>query len=220
VSRAWPELVIFDLAGTTMLDDGFVAKQFRETLASGGILCSEDQIASVRGATKQEAFRRLAKDPEHARRLCETFLASLRRHCAEVPCREVPGATGTFAWLRREGVKVALNAGFEAETVRFLLGLLEWEAGTFHAVVCGDDVPAGRPDPAMIQTAMRRTGVSDPARVMVVGDTVLDLQAGTAACAGWVVGVTSGAHDHARLMKTPHTHLLASVEDLRALLHP
>ena len=70
----------------------------------------------------------------------------------------------------------------------------------------------------MILEAMRRTGILDPVRVMAVGDTVLDLQAGTAAGAGWVVGVTSGAHDRARLLQSPHTHLLESVAGIPAIL--
>jgi phosphonatase-like hydrolase len=96
---------------------------------------------------------------------------------------------------------------------------LGW-AARFDAVVCGDEVEAGRPSPAMIREAMRRTGVADPARVLAVGDTTLDLQAGTAAGAGWVVGVLSGAHDRARLLQGPHTHLLASVAAIPGLLEP
>jgi len=95
---------------------------------------------------------------------------------------------------------------------------LGWEPASFDAIVCGDDVRAGRPSPAMIQEAMRRVSVSDPATIMAVGDTVLDLQAGTAARAGWVVGVTSGAHGRERLLQTPHTHLIATVADIRELL--
>jgi phosphoglycolate phosphatase len=79
-------------------------------------------------------------------------------------------------------------------------------------------VAAGRPSPAMILEAMRRTGVTDPAGVMVVGDTVLDLQAGTAAGAGWVIGVLSGAHDRSRLLQAPHTHLLPSVAEIPEFL--
>jgi phosphoglycolate phosphatase len=56
------------------------------------------------------------------------------------------------------------------------------------------------------------------AGVMVVGDIVLDLQAGSAAGAGRVVGVTSGAHDRARLSQAPHTHLLQTVAEIPKLL--
>ncbi len=56
------------------------------------------------------------------------------------------------------------------------------------------------------------------AGVMVVGDTVLGLQAGSAAGAGWVVGVTSSAHDRARLSQAPHTHLWQTVAEIPKLL--
>ena len=46
----------------------------------------------------------------------------------------------------------------------------------------------------------------------------LDLQAGSNAGAGWVIGVLSGAHDAETLGKTPHTHLLPSFADLPGLL--
>src|SRR6185436_4637100 len=91
-------------------------------------------------------------------------------------------------------------------------------AGNVDAVVCGDDVARGRPAPDLIREAMKRTGVTDPRRVMAVGDTVLDLQAGTNAGAGWVIGVLSGAHGREQLEKVPHDGLLASVAELPALV--
>ena len=216
--RPAPRLVVFDLAGTTLQDDGSVAAIFQRVLAEQGLTSTQEDIAQVRGASKREAFRRLTGDPEQAKGLFEAFVASIHRHFAATPPREVPGAAATFAWLRDQGIQVALNTGFERELVAALLEALGWERGSFAAIVCGDDVEAGRPSPAMILEAMRRAGVLDPAAVMAVGDTVLDLQAGTAACAGWVVGVTSGAHSHERLMQAPHTHLIGTVVDIRALL--
>jgi phosphoglycolate phosphatase-like HAD superfamily hydrolase len=51
----------------------------------------------------------------------------------------------------------------------------------------------------------------------VIGDTPLDLEAGSHARAGWVVGVLSGAHGIETLGATRHTHLLPSVAQLPAL---
>jgi phosphoglycolate phosphatase-like HAD superfamily hydrolase len=65
---------------------------------------------------------------------------------------------------------------------------------------------------------MRRLGVEDPGAVVVVGDTVSDLEAGTAAGAGAVVGVLSGAHDEAMLGAAPHTAILDDVTGLVELL--
>jgi phosphoglycolate phosphatase-like HAD superfamily hydrolase len=81
-------------------------------------------------------------------------------------------------------------------------------------VVCGDDVARGRPAPDLIVRAMAATGTADASVVANVGDTTMDLEAGHAAGVRWNVGVTSGAHDRARLERAPHTHLIASVADL------
>jgi len=54
-------------------------------------------------------------------------------------------------------------------------------------------------------------------RVCAVGDTALDLQAGSNAGVGWNVGVLSGAHDRDTLASAPHTHLIPTIADLRGL---
>ena len=213
-----PSLAVFDLAGTTIQDDGTVAAVFREVLEAEDIQSTSEEITRVRGAAKREAFRQLARKPAQAKRLYENFIKGIRQRYTNSPPREVPGASNTFAWLRRQGVKVALNTGFERETVMMLLSALAWGDEVIDTVVCGDEVIAGRPSPAMVLEAMRRTGIADPAGVMVVGDTILDLQAGSAAGAGWVIGVTSGAHDLARLLQAPHTHLLHSVVEIPGIL--
>jgi phosphoglycolate phosphatase len=218
MSGSMPRLVVFDLVGTTMQDDGAVAELFLQVLASAGLDATPEGVARVRGASKREAFLRLTEDPERADQLLQHFLSGLRQHYASAPPREVPGACATFGWLRAQGVKLALNTGFEKKMVALLVESLGWGNGLFDAIVCGDEVEAGRPSPAMIQEAMRRTGIQDGSSVMTVGDTVLDLQAGTAAQAGWVVGVTSGAHDHDTLLQAPHTHLIANIANIRELL--
>jgi phosphonatase-like hydrolase len=213
-----PSLAVFDLAGTTIQDDGTVSAVFKEVLGAEGIRSTPEEISRVRGAAKREAFRQLASEGIQAERLYERFIEGIRERYKISPPREVAGTSNTFAWLRQQGVTLALNTGFERETARMLLSALGWDAKVIAAIVCGDEVSAGRPAPAMIFEAMRRTGFADPGVVMVVGDTVLDLQAGSAAGAGWVVGVTSGAHDRARLLQAPHTHLLQSVAEIPKLL--
>lgn len=218
MSCSMPRLAVFDLAGTTMQDDGSVASHFLQVLREEGLAGTPEDIAGVRGASKREAFRKLSTDAVQAERLFGAFIASLRQHHVHRPPREVPGASAIFTWLRGEGVKIALNTGFEREMVASLMAALGWSPDTFDAVVCGDEVAAGRPSPLMIQEAMHRTRVTEPASVLIAGDTVLDLQAGAAAQAGWIIGVTSGAHDHARLLHAPHTHLVASIVDIRDVL--
>ena len=57
----------------------------------------------------------------------------------------------------------------------------------------------------MILKAMRDLGVSDAGRVAKVGDTPSDLEEGTAAGCGLVVGVTGGSHTRtAARTRPPH----------------
>src|SRR5262249_16905898 len=131
--------------------------------------------------------------------------------------REIPGAAGVFSWLRGRGVRVALNTGFDRETAAMLLDALGWSKGAVDALVCGDDVPRGRPAPGMVRGGVGLTGVADGAPGANVGDRVLELQAGHNARVGWNIGVLTGAHGRALMAAQPHTHLLASVAELPAL---
>ena len=72
----------------------------------------------------------------------------------------------------------------------------------------------GRPAPFMIFHSMEQTRVTDVRRVAVVGDTVLDLEAGLNAGAAYRIGVLTGAHDRATLERAPHTHIVTSVAAL------
>jgi phosphonatase-like hydrolase len=119
--------------------------------------------------------------------------------------------------LREVGIKVALTSGFDRGLIADIVTHCGW-GELFDAIVYPDEAPAGRPAPYLIFQAMQKTRVEAVASVATIGDTVLDLQAGTNAGAGWVIGVLSGAHDAETLGKTSHTHLLPSIADLPALL--
>lgn len=215
-----PSLVVFDLAGTTVRDEGQVPAAFAAALLEQGIEVTHDQIAGVRGSSKREAIRHfIPPGPGQERRAEEAYLSfqtCLRRSYDGGGASPVSGAEATFAWLRARGIRIALNTGFDSAITGLLLTSLRWWK-VADAVVCGDDVPRGRPAPDLILRAMELTGVRDPARVANVGDTTLDLEAGLQAGVRFNVGVFSGAHDRGRLEKAPHTHLLSDVGELPSL---
>ena len=215
-----PSLVVFDMAGTTVVDDGQVPEAFTAALAAHGIAVGEGDIRGVRGAAKRQAILDFLPPGAGRERKAERVLASFREHLARLyqgNVREIPGAAGVFGWLRGRGVRVALNTGFDRDTARMLLDALGWNGQTVDAVVCGDDVARGRPAPDMILRCMELTGVANAKSVANVGDTMLDLQAAHNAGAGWNIGVLTGAHERELMAAQPHTHLLASVAELPAL---
>src|SRR6267142_2575474 len=214
------ELVVFDMAGTTVVDDGQVPQAFTAALAEHGVAVGPSDIRDVRGASKRQAILDLLPKGRDREGKAERVLASFREHLARLykgRVREIPGAAGVFEWLRGRGIRAALNTGFDRDTATMLLEALGWSTGTVDAIVCGDDVARGRPAPDMIFRCMELTGVAGADSVANVGDTVLDLQAGHNAGVRWNIGVLTGAHERALMAAQPHTHLLASVAELPEL---
>ncbi|MBV9927879.1 MAG: phosphonatase-like hydrolase [Acidobacteria bacterium] len=217
-----PRLVVFDMAGTTVKDKGRVADAFLFALGRHGIEVTPEQLSRVRGSSKREAVLHLIPEGPDRTKQAETVYNSFREHLArlygEGGVEPLEGAEETFRRLKERDVRVALNTGFDREITSLLISSLGWGSEVVDAVVCGDDVARGRPAPDLIFRAMEATGVGDARRVMNVGDTVLDLQAGHNAGVRWNVGVLSGAHGRQTLEQEPHTHLIDSVANLPDLM--
>jgi phosphonatase-like hydrolase len=216
------KLMVFDMAGTTVEDGGQVPAAFGAALADCGIALADDELSAMRGASKREAIAELVA--RHAapawQGRAEAVYANFVRHLARefgAGVRPIAGATETFAFLRDREVKVALTTGFDRDIAGLLLAALGWQRWA-DALVCGDDVPRGRPAPYLIFRAMEATGVDSVHAVGTLGDTVLDLQAAHNAGVELNIGALSGAHDRRKLQAQPHSHLIASVADLPALL--
>lgn len=214
-------LVVFDMIGTTVQATDAVPEAFAAALAPEGVAVDAALLTRVRGLNKRTAIAALVPEgADHAAR-SEAAYRHFERALLDAygPGRLGPidGALDVLHRCRGAGVTTALNTGFERSLADHVVRVLGWQ-DVAEAIVCGDDVPEGRPAPFLIYRAMERTGVIDVARVAVVGDTTADLEAGHHARAGWNIGVWSGAHDRARLERAPHTHLCASVADVPAIL--
>lgn len=219
-----PALVVFDAAGTTIRDRGEVAAAFTETLAAAGIEVRASEVTARRGASKREALaqlvaRHFAGLPEDARvgDLYGRFRATLAVKLEGAADLSMPDAVATFERLKRDHIRIALNSGFDRSILQLILSRVAWPGGLVDVVVCGEDVARGRPAPDMIVTCMERAGVDDAARVAVVGDTRLDMEAGANAGARYRIGVLTGAHDRATLERSPATHIVPSLRAVPGL---
>jgi phosphonatase-like hydrolase len=218
-----PELLVSDLAGTVMRDEGSTLRAYRTTLSELAIPFTEADLTARRGASKAAVLRELAarQYPESevaaiARKALARFDVAVRADLETCDVREIEGAGAAYRRLKQAGIKIAITSGHERGVLDLLVRRLGWE-DLFDCVTGGDEVPLGRPAPFLIYRAMMALGVGDVGRVAVVGDTALDLRAGTNARAGWVIGVLGGAHPLETLGASPHTHLLPSVASLPAL---
>jgi phosphonatase-like hydrolase len=213
--------VVFDLGGTTIHDRGEVPAAFTGALHEAGIVLDPQELTALRGASKYQALRSLLArqaEPMTARLddIYGCFQADLTRRLAGAQPLSLPGVRQAFERLRTAGIRVALASGFDRSIFELILSLVDW-AQLVDAQVCSEDVAQGRPAPYLIFRAMERTGVLDVHQVAVVGDTLLDLEAGWNAGVAYRVGVLTGAHDRATLSAGPKTHIVDSVIDVPRL---
>jgi phosphonatase-like hydrolase len=218
------ELVVFDMAGTTVHDGDAVGSCFRAALDNVGVFPEAGAVNAVMGLHKPEAIRRLLSasgrpfDDSTVDALHADFAQRMIRYYRTDPAvREIPGAASVVAALRRAGIKVALNTGFGRSIVDVIVQRLGW-TNAVDAVIASDEAPRGRPYPDMIHLLMTRLGIAQAGSVAKVGDTPIDLEEGINAGCGLVVGVTTGSFTRRDLERYENARIVDSVADVPGLV--
>lgn len=221
-------LVVFDVAGTTVRDGGgAVQRAMRDAIAVAGLELRDGAMSGVTGLAKPLAIRTLLEGHGRDELVGRTdeihadFVGRMQRYYREDDrVGPVDGAGETFMALRTAGVRVALNTGFSRVVLDEILERLRWAGpdAPIDATIASDEVARGRPYPDMIDALRTRLGGIAYTEVAKVGDTPIDLQEGTMARCGLVVGVLSGAHDESSLSRHPSDALITSVVELPELL--
>ena len=218
------EMVAFDVAGTVLNDDGLVIAAFKNAFEATqpdlwpthGEQWTQYAIDTM-GQSKIHVFTELLGDAEKAHTANVAFEESYVSEIAEVGAVAIAGAEDLFKYLRAKGVAIALTTGFSRSTLDTLLIELGWKDLIDISVTPGE-AGRGRPHPDMLQKAATTLGITNPASVIVVGDTAADMQAAISFGAGQAIGVLSGAHDEHRLHDAGATSVINSVADLKTLI--
>jgi phosphonatase-like hydrolase len=219
------QLVVFDLAGTTLDDRGMVLECFVETIRAYDLPSTPEELNDKMGLNKREVLGMLAGrlyppgSPE-AEQLADRAMANFVERMSAAYERDlapIPGAEDTFAFLRERGIKIATDTGFDATIGGLIMQRLKWTERLIDMAITSSEVPRGRPAPYMIFRIMEQLGIMDVQQVMKVGDSPADMEEGCNAGCGEVVGVLSGAHTATSLGAYRHTRLIESVADLPAL---
>jgi len=207
--RAPTELVVLDMAGTTVRDDGLVERAFVRAMGDAGIREDDpsmgDHLAFVRssmGLSKIEVFRALLGDEDRATGAARAFERAVADAIAAGEVSPIDGAESAMRRLRGAGAKLCLTTGFSTDTQAAIVSALGWGPLIDLAVAPGPGI-RGRPHPDMVLHAVLALGVDDVAAVAVAGDTTSDLLSGWRAGAGIVAGVLTGAHGKTELETAP-----------------
>ncbi len=218
------EMVAFDVAGTVLNDDGLVISAFKKAFEATqpdlwpthGAEWTQYAIDTM-GQSKIHVFTELLGDAEKAHRANVAFEEFYLSEIAEVGAVPISGAEDVFKFLRSKGIAIALTTGFSRSTLDTLLIKLGWKDLIDISVTPGE-AGRGRPHPDMLQKAAATVGVTNPAGVIVLGDTAADMQAAVSFGAGQAIGVLTGAHDEHRLHDAGATSVIYSVADIKTLI--
>ncbi|ESA33651.1 phosphatase [Leptolyngbya sp. Heron Island J] len=231
------QLVVFDMAGTTVQDKHEVQDCFHRAAQETGLDADPAKVTAMQGWSKRLVFETLwkeqigAEDPVCSSQVessYQIFKKKLEEHYRTQPVLPTEGCLELFSWLKAEGIQIALNTGFYRKVTDVILGRLGWDrgldknyVGSANSVIQASVTPSeiynneGRPAPYMIQKAMYQLGVKDPQAVIVIGDTPSDLAAGINAHCRWALGITNGTHTREQLELCPHHGLLDSLVELK-----
>ncbi|MEV4612053.1 phosphonatase-like hydrolase [Kitasatospora sp. NPDC049258] len=217
-------LVVLDMAGTTVADDGLVERAFDAAAAALGVESGTpehgrmlEHVRVTMGESKISVFRHLFGEEAKAQQANLAFEAAYHDLVDAGHCAALPGAAEAIEQLRSAGRKVVLTTGFSRSTQDRILAALGWQ-GIADLTLCPAEAGRGRPYPDLALTALLRTGTDSVRQIAVAGDTGYDMLTGTRAGAPVVAGVLTGAHGADRLRADGATHVLASIAELPALL--
>ena len=221
------KLVVFDMAGTTVLDRGNVADAFIAACNKFGVEVEESEVKKVMGWRKVDAIKMLLEkykpewvNEEMINKIHEEFIRTMVDFYEQSPdLRPLPFAEELFEDLRKQDIKIALNTGFTKEIATAILNKLDWHPGAkIDFVIASDEVPEGRPAPYMIKSIMQALSISDTRAVVKVGDTEVDIQEGRNTECGLVVGVTTGAYTREQLTAYKPDFIIDSLSELSSLI--
>jgi pyrophosphatase PpaX len=174
------DAVLFDLDGTLADTVALILRCFHHTMeAHLGRTRPDAEWLCNMGRPLRVQLAAFARDAAEADAMLATYVAHQRQH-HDGMVAAYPGIAAVLAALAERGSRLAVVTSKGREMAHRTLaaaGLAEW----FPLVVTPEDVRRGKPDPEPVLYALRALGEPPPDRVLMVGDSPFDVEAGRGA---------------------------------------
>ena len=168
---------IFDLDGVLIDSSALHLASWKQVGAEMGFTMTDEIFWETFGMPNRQILPLLYERPLSAEEIQALSEQKEEAYRALAPgsVAPQPGAVALLHSQKDECFRVALRTSTPRSNLRVILPALgiEW---AFDAVVCGDDVTHGKPDPEVFRTAGERIGVPSE-RCVVVEDAVVGVQA-------------------------------------------
>ncbi len=177
-------LVVWDLDGTIVDSRTIIQNAMADAFQSCGLVAPVyEDTRKIVGLPLQDGCRLLAPDPEDSQ-LVDALVDAYR--LAFIKNREEPdfkeplydGAIELLETLANQNCLQAVATGKSRQGIKAIFGMHDLER-YFDTIWCSDDGP-GKPNPFMVQEAMKALGCEVGETVMV-GDAIHDIHMGRAA---------------------------------------
>ncbi len=219
------KLIVFDIAGTTVKDNGEIAATFWKAMKEYSYIVPMAKINALMGYKKTVAIRQMLEEfEEHKDRITEDYVNAIHERFLELMIEHyqttpeiapLPNVMDVFSFLKENNIKIGLDTGFSKDITDVIMNRIGWlEEGVTDYVVSSDEVPAGRPEPYMIQRMMREASIDDAKQVIKVGDTEVDVQEGKNAGCLYSIAVTTGAFTRKELESYQPSFIFDDIKDL------
>ncbi|MBP9771895.1 MAG: HAD family phosphatase, partial [Candidatus Pacebacteria bacterium] len=170
--------VIFDMDGVISDTQKLHAKVESQMLAKFGIFLSPEEITMRYAGVRTREFLSDLLDKQGASYDIEALLKekwAAMEKAAQEEVEEVPGSIALITDLHQRGIPIAVASASNLEYVRTVLqklGVFE----SFQAIVTGDMVQKGKPDPESFLLAAEKLGVL-PHECLVIEDGISGMEA-------------------------------------------
>jgi phosphonatase-like hydrolase len=231
------EMIVFDMAGTTIKDNHEVEDCFIKAVNETGLTTTHDEINAMMGWSKRNVFEKLwkkelpkASAKDLVKRIdysYDAFREILEAHYLHTTIVPTEGTMEVFEFLKERNIKIALTTGFYRKVTDIILQKLNWNVGLdrnyvdnvlINASISSDQVIASRPAPFMIFRAMELCNVTDVRKIIKIGDTPSDLAEGKNAGCLYSFGITNGTHSKSELEIYENDGLLENLFEFKTRL--
>jgi beta-phosphoglucomutase len=175
------QAVIFDMDGVIVDSHPVHTKAWRRFLDSVGKEVTEDDLAFIlEGRKKEDILRHFLGElsPDEIERLGHEKELLFREE-ARAELRPVQGVEQILENFAQAGIKLGVASSGSDSRVHFVLQKLRL-TDYFAAIVAGDDVVLGKPDPAIFRLTSQKLDVA-PKEILVFEDSVSGIKAAKAA---------------------------------------
>ena len=218
--------LICDMAGTVISEKGIIYNSLEKVLKNMGCNVTQDMKESWYGQEKKKVlidtiydmdtkdcqFQDLKYLLKKAEMELENELTKNYFENGEIKVID-ESIFDFFSNLRINGVKVALNTGYNSKLQKQIIEHVGLK-GCIDDYISSDMCRFGRPYPYMIHQLMERNNIYNVQGVAKVGDTINDMWEGKNAGVGMRIGVLSGAEIRSKLF--PHADVIVNkVTDLQ-----